>query len=48
VAIGQGEGAQMRHRDRCVSASTLARAVETQLNTIWALTDFSHENGVLG
>ena len=45
VAIGQGEGAQMLHRDRGVWGSTLTRAVETQFSTIWALTDFTHENG---
>ncbi len=45
VAIGQGEGAQMLHRDRGVWGPTLTRAVETQFSTIWALTDFKHENG---
>lgn len=45
VAIGQGEGAQMLHRDRGVWGATLTRAVETQFSTIWALTDFTHQNG---
>ena len=35
----------MLHRDRGVWGSTLTRAVETQFSTIWALTDFTHENG---
>ena len=45
VAIGKGEGAQMLHRDRGVWGATLTRAVETQFSTIWALTDFTHDNG---
>ena len=45
VAIGRGEGAQILHRDRGVWGSTLTRAVETQFSTIWALNDFTHENG---
>ncbi|MEM9609520.1 MAG: phytanoyl-CoA dioxygenase family protein [Actinomycetota bacterium] len=45
VAIGAGQGAQPLHRDRGVWGSALSRAVETQFSTIWALTEFTHDNG---
>ena len=45
VAIGPGEAGQMLHRDRGVWGGYLSRKIETQLSTIWAITDFTHENG---
>ncbi|TDT18191.1 ectoine hydroxylase-related dioxygenase (phytanoyl-CoA dioxygenase family) [Ilumatobacter fluminis] len=45
VAIGRGEGAQQIHRDRGVWGPALNRSVETQFSTIWALTEFTEENG---
>lgn len=45
VAIGPGEAGQMLHRDRGVWGGYLSRKIETQLSTIWAVTDFTHENG---
>lgn len=45
VAIGQGQGAQPLHRDRGVWGSALNRSIETQFSTIWALSDFTADNG---
>ena len=45
VSIGPGEGAQALHRDRAVWGEHVPRSIETQLSTIWAVTDFSEENG---
>jgi hypothetical protein len=45
VRIDPGETAQMLHRDRGVWGSYLSRKVETQLSTIWALDDFTEDNG---
>ena len=42
--IGPGETAQLIHRDRWAWGSHLAH-VEPQFNTIWAITDFTSENG---
>lgn len=45
IYIGPGQGAQMLHRDRLAWGKHLPREIEPQFNTIWALTDFSAENG---
>ena len=45
VSIGPGEGRQALHRDRGVWGRYLNRSIETQFSTIWAITDFSAENG---
>ncbi len=44
IRLLPGQGKQVMHRDRMVWGKHL-RAVEPQLNTIWALTDFTLENG---
>lgn len=44
IRIGPGETAQLIHRDRWAWGSHLAH-VEPQFNTIWAITDFTSENG---
>ncbi|MCI5043988.1 MAG: phytanoyl-CoA dioxygenase family protein [Aquisalinus sp.] len=45
VSIGPGEGGQELHRDRSVWGKYVPRSIETQLSTIWAVTDFTEENG---
>lgn len=45
ICIGPGETEQMFHRDRQAWGEYLPREVEPQFNTIWALTDFTRENG---
>jgi len=44
IRIMPGQGAQPIHRDRWAWGAHL-KGVEPQLNTIWALTDFTAENG---
>lgn len=44
IRIRPGQGAQLIHRDRWAWGLHLAH-VEPQLNTIWALTDFTEGNG---
>ena len=44
IRIMPGQGAQPLHRDRWAWGKHL-KDVEPQLNTIWALTDFTRENG---
>jgi ectoine hydroxylase-related dioxygenase (phytanoyl-CoA dioxygenase family) len=44
IRLRPGQGAQLIHRDRWAWGTQLAH-VEPQLNTIWALTDFTAENG---
>ncbi len=44
IRIRPGQDAQMIHRDRWAWGKHLAH-VEPQLNTIWALTEFTAENG---
>lgn len=39
------QGAQVLHRDRLAWGKYLPREIEPQFNTIWALTDFTEENG---
>ena len=45
IAIGPGQGRQPLHRDRLAWGGYLQREIEPQLNTIWALTDFTEANG---
>ena len=45
VSIGRGQGEQPLHRERGVWGSALNRSVETQFSTIWALTEFTRQNG---
>jgi ectoine hydroxylase-related dioxygenase (phytanoyl-CoA dioxygenase family) len=44
IRIMPGQGAQPIHRDRW-AWGTYLQALEPQLNTIWAVTDFTFENG---
>ena len=45
VSIGPGETGQLLHRDRGVWGGYIPRKIETQLSTIWAVSDFTTENG---
>jgi hypothetical protein len=46
IAIGPGQGAQPLHRDRwAFDFFPFPNAYEVQCNTIWALTDFTEQNG---
>jgi len=45
IRIKPGQGAQVLHRDRLAWGNFIPRAIEPQLNTIWAMTDFTKENG---
>ena len=45
IYINPEQGAQPLHRDRLAWGGYLPRSVEPQFNTIWALTDFTKENG---
>lgn len=45
VSIGPGESAQQLHRDRGVWGGAIPRRIETQLSTIWAISEFTRENG---
>jgi hypothetical protein len=46
IAIGPGQAAQPLHRDRwAFDFFPFPNAYEVQCNTIWALTDFTEENG---
>jgi len=45
TSIGPGEGEQRLHQDREVWGGRVPLSVETQFSTIWALTDFTTENG---
>lgn len=45
IRLLPGQGAQMLHRDRLAWGVHLPRQMEPQLNTIWALTPFTAENG---
>jgi ectoine hydroxylase-related dioxygenase (phytanoyl-CoA dioxygenase family) len=44
IKINPGQGAQLLHRDRQVWGSYL-KDLEPELNLMWAMTDFSKENG---
>ena len=45
IAIGPDEPAQLLHRDRLAWGGHLPHTIEPQLNTIWAVNDFTVENG---
>ena len=45
IAIDPGQGAQLLHRDRLAWGGYIPKPIEPQFNTIWALTDFTRENG---
>lgn len=45
IRIRPGQPRQVLHRDRLAWGGWLNREVEPQFNTIWALTDFTEENG---
>lgn len=45
IYIHPGQGAQVLHRDRLAWGTHLPSSIEPQFNTIWALTDFTAENG---
>jgi ectoine hydroxylase-related dioxygenase (phytanoyl-CoA dioxygenase family) len=45
IHILPGQGAQPLHRDRLAWGGFLPESIEPQFNTIWALTDFTAENG---
>ena len=45
IAIEPGNPAQPLHRDRLAWGGHIPRAIEPQFNTIWAMTDFTAENG---
>ncbi|MFN2099603.1 phytanoyl-CoA dioxygenase family protein [Altererythrobacter sp. MF3-039] len=45
IRICGGQGEQPLHRDRLAWGGFLPRELEPQLNTIWAVTDFTAENG---
>ena len=45
IEIGPGGAAQQIHRDRYAWGHYLPKEIEPQFNTIWALTDFTAENG---
>ena len=45
IDILPGQGAQMLHRDRLAWGTYMPKEIEPQFNTIWALTDFTTENG---
>lgn len=45
IAIGPDEPAQLLHRDRLAWGGHIPRSIEPQLNTIWAVNEFTLENG---
>lgn len=45
IRIQPGQGAQPLHRDRWAWGRFLPKEIEPQFNTMWALTDFTVENG---
>ena len=45
INIHPGQGKQPLHRDRLAWGGYLPDGLEPQFNTIWALTDFTEENG---
>ena len=45
INIEPGQGVQPRHRDRLAWGGYLPSDIEPQFNTMWALTDFTEENG---
>ena len=45
IYIHPGQGQQPLHRDRLAWGTHIPQSIEPQFNTIWALTDFTAENG---
>ena len=45
IYIHPGQGSQVLHRDRLAWGTALPLSIEPQFNTMWALTDFTNENG---
>ena len=45
IQIGPGESNQILHRDRGVWGGYIPRKIETQFSTVWAINDFTKENG---
>lgn len=45
VSIAKGQGNQMLHKDRYVWGGYVPERIETQFSTIWAVSDFTKENG---
>lgn len=45
IKIQPGQGTQSLHRDRLAWGGYIPAQIEPQFNTIWALTDFTAENG---
>lgn len=45
IRIRPGQPRQSLHRDRLAWGGFLPDSIEPQLNTIWAMTDFTHANG---
>ncbi|MGH1491630.1 MAG: phytanoyl-CoA dioxygenase family protein [Acidimicrobiales bacterium] len=45
ISIGPGQPTQPLHRDRLAWGGFIPREIEPQFNTIWALTDFTEDNG---
>ncbi|NNC72055.1 MAG: phytanoyl-CoA dioxygenase family protein [Sphingomonadaceae bacterium] len=45
IRIRDGQGAQPFHRDRLAWGGFIQSSIEPQLNTIWAVTDFTRQNG---
>jgi ectoine hydroxylase-related dioxygenase (phytanoyl-CoA dioxygenase family) len=45
IRINPGNPAQPLHRDRLAWGTHIPQSIEPQFNTIWALTDFTVENG---
>ncbi|MGA1344005.1 MAG: phytanoyl-CoA dioxygenase family protein [Hyphomonas sp.] len=45
IRIRPGQGAQPLHRDRLAWGGYLQRSIEPQLNMIWAVSNFTRENG---
>ena len=45
IQIGPGESSQILHRDRGVWGGYIPRKIETQFSTVWAINDFTIENG---
>jgi len=45
IYIHPGQGAQTLHRDRLAWGTQMPLSIEPQFNTIWALTDFTADNG---
>lgn len=45
IRLKPGQGKQMIHRDRWAWGKYMQKDIEPQFNTIWAITDFTEENG---